>query len=89
MPLYYTGLSGNAVAAINGENPTAIDLDRAETATIAVKIPAPQTNLGVVHGTDRLSNSTQRKAEACRLDPKRTHAAPKTKQKRVNILIDI
>jgi len=40
VPLYYTGLSGNARAAINGENPAAIELDRSETAAIAVKIPA-------------------------------------------------
>ncbi|CAN5412407.1 hypothetical protein BH11PLA2_BH11PLA2_41670 [soil metagenome] len=40
VPLYYTGLSESAMMSLEGAAPTKIALDRSETATIKVKIPA-------------------------------------------------
>ena len=40
VPLYYAGLSERAAISINDGPPTTIDLDRSETATVHVTIPA-------------------------------------------------
>ncbi len=40
LPLYYTGLTGKACAAINGQNPTSVPLDANGCATLNVTIPA-------------------------------------------------
>jgi hypothetical protein len=40
IPLYYSGLSKTAVMAVEGQHATPIELDRSETATVRVTIPA-------------------------------------------------
>ena len=40
VPLYYAGLSATARASIEGATPTTVQLDRSETATFEVRIPA-------------------------------------------------
>lgn len=40
VPLYYTGLSGTARVSVEGAAPTTVTLDRSETATLQVTIPA-------------------------------------------------